>query len=128
MPTTTKIPKALSAGEELFSLHCRVLGLAPLREYKFHPDRKWKFDFYFPDAKLAVEIEGGTWVKGRHNSGAGFERDAQKYNQAVLMGIFVLRYTTGMVERGDALEDLKAFLKLPEVVGNYDLDSRTEAF
>lgn len=103
--------RALSPGEEAFALHCRAEGLTPEREYRFAPPRKWRFDFYFPDRKLAVEIEGGTGVYGRHQRPGGFEKDAEKYNTAAKMGITVIRYTTRMVMNGTAINDVLEVLK-----------------
>ena len=60
-------------------------------EYKFHPERKWRFDFAFPVAMVAVEVEGGTWIGGRHTNPKGFEADTEKYNTAESMGWHVLR-------------------------------------
>ena len=42
-----------------------------VREYRFHPDRKWRSDFCWPaeDVRLFVEIEGGIWTDGRHVRG-----------------------------------------------------------
>lgn len=102
------IPQALSKGEEAFALHCRAENLHPEREYMFHPTRKWRFDFYFPAHRIAVEIEGG--YGGRHQRRAGFEGDAYKYNAAARMGILVLRFTTSMVLRGDAINDVLEML------------------
>jgi hypothetical protein len=73
---TVKIPKALSPGEEAFAMHCRVEHLTPEREYQFHLLRLWRFDFAWPEKKIAVEVEG----RGRHQSVSGFEADAVKYN------------------------------------------------
>jgi very-short-patch-repair endonuclease len=63
-----------------------------VRELRFDKvnKRKWRFDFSFTDVKLAVEIEGGRY-KSRHRSIEGFERDAEKYAEAVLQGWTVLR-------------------------------------
>jgi len=101
-----KLPKALSPGEEAFALHCRAEKLEPIREFQFHPQRKWRFDFAFPAEKLAVEIEGGLFVGGGHSRGKGYESNLEKYNQAVLMGWRVLRYSTDMVMRGDAINEV----------------------
>jgi len=70
-------------------------------EFKFHPVRKWRFDFCWPERKLALEIEGGAFVGGRHTRGAGYEKDIAKYNEATALGWRVLRATTGMVKRGE---------------------------
>ena len=101
------IPQALSPGEEAFALHCRVEGIDPQREYLFHPERKWRFDFAFRSVMIAVEIEG----RGRHQSFGGFESDAEKYNAATEMGWAILRYTPAMVMRGDAINQVLRMLK-----------------
>ena len=97
------IPAKLSPGEEAFALHCRAEKLNPVREYMFHPKRKWRFDFAFPDKKLAVEIEGGTWNEGRHNRGSSIENDFEKYAEAAVLGWRVMRFSTGMATRGEAI-------------------------
>jgi len=66
---------------------------APEAEYRFHEKRKWRFDFAWPDSMVAVEIEGGTFVRGRHTRGMGHHKDCEKYNQATLLGWRVLRFT-----------------------------------
>lgn len=103
------IPRKLSPGEEAFSLHCRAefhpVNL-PVREFRFHEKRMWKFDFAWPEHKLAVEIEGGVFKAGRHSRGAGYEKDAEKYNTAAKMGWTVLRYSTDMVYAGTAISDV----------------------
>lgn len=102
---TPKLPKALSPGEEAFALHCRVhLQMAFVREWQFHPKRKWRFDFAWPSRMIAVEIEGGNG--GRHQRRSGFEGDCHKYNAAALLGWRVLRYTTAMVMDGTAINQV----------------------
>lgn len=102
----TRISKALSAGEEAFALHCRAEGLRPEREYRFDPARRWRFDFAFPDSRVAVEVEGGTWIAGRHNRGSSIAKDFEKYNAACHAGWRVYRYTTEMVMDGTAINDM----------------------
>lgn len=63
----------------------------------------WRFDFAYPDLKLAIECEGGTWANGRHSRGAGYEGDCRKYNAAILHGWRVLRFTSGMIASGEAV-------------------------
>lgn len=100
------VPRAPSEGESLFAMHCKVHKLTPEREFKFHPERKWRFDFAFPAEKLSIEVEGGTWSNGRHSRGAGLEADCFKYNSGVLLGWRILRFTTEMVESGAAINDV----------------------
>lgn len=66
----------------------------PERQHRFYPNRRWAFDFAWPLYKVAVEIEGGVWSGGRHTRAAGFIKDCEKYNAAVLMGWRVLRFPT----------------------------------
>ncbi len=55
--------------------------------------RKFRFDAANPTQKIAIEIEGGLWISGRHNRPVGMEQDMKKYNAAVLDGWRVLRYS-----------------------------------
>jgi very-short-patch-repair endonuclease len=75
-----------------------------LREHRFHPERKWRFDFYFPEAKVAVEVDGGIYgaKPGRHNRGVGMEADNEKLNAAVSMGIVVLRFGPEALKKDEA--------------------------
>ena len=98
--------------EETFLLHIKAEGLPePEREYRFHPVRRWRFDFAWLDVKLAVEIEGGVYSGGRHTRGAGFENDAEKYNEAGLFGWTVLRFTKSGIDSLYAIDTVKAELE-----------------
>ena len=78
----------------------------PIREYRFC-DRRWKFDFAYPDIKLAVEVEGAIWTGGRHTRGVGFMNDCEKYNKAQLLGWIVLRYTSEDIKNLKAINEIK---------------------
>ena len=94
----------MSDAEEALMFHFRAAGVPlPSREYAFTEKRRWRFDFAWPARKLAVEIEGGIFSGGRHTRGSGFEKDCEKYAEAVLAGWRVLRVTTAMVTDGRAL-------------------------
>lgn len=102
----SKIPKAPSPGEAAFSLHCKAEGLIPAHEYHFCEGRRWRFDFAFVGQKIAVEVEGGTWIGGRHTRGSSFAADCNKYNRAALLGWRVLRYPTEQIMDGTAINDV----------------------
>jgi len=68
------------------------------REHRFHPERKWRFDFAAPNAQVAIEIEGGVFVRGRHSRGKGMIADMHKYNSATSRGWKVIRVTPQMFE------------------------------
>jgi hypothetical protein len=65
----------------------------PIPEHRFHPTRRWRFDFAWPAVYVALEIEGGVWTRGRHTRPAGFLRDLEKYNTATSLGWSILRCT-----------------------------------
>lgn len=100
----------MSQLEAELDLQFRAIRLCPVREYRFHPSRKWRFDYAFPEHKLAIEIEGGVWTGGRHTRGSGFVKDLEKYNQAVLLGWRVLRFSGQMVKSGEALASITTML------------------
>jgi hypothetical protein len=81
-------------------------GLVPVMEHKFHPTRKWRFDYAFPESMVAVEVEGGVWTGGRHTSGAGFLKDMEKYNTALLHGWRVYRVTPKTLTSRDTITDI----------------------
>ena len=97
----------MSTGEALLAWQLTQAGITFMRERRFHSQREWRFDFALQLDRVAVEVEGGTWARGRHTRGAGFEQDCEKYNEAVLMGWRVLRFTTAMVEDGRALQTIE---------------------
>ena len=101
----------MSEAEDTLLYHVQVSGMPiPEREYRIHPVRKWRFDFAWPDNHLAVEVDGGAYSQGRHTRGRGFENDCTKINTATLLGWRVLRYTPGMIDRGEAIADIERAL------------------
>jgi very-short-patch-repair endonuclease len=100
----------VSALEETLALHFRAVGLAPVREHKFHPKRQFRFDFAFLEEKIAIECEGGSWVGGSHTRPERFERDCEKYNEAAILGWAVLRFTKSMIDSGMALRQIEQAL------------------
>jgi hypothetical protein len=111
---------SVSEVEEQMLVQIRNSGLPePVREHRFHPVRRWRLDFFWlcPDHvisnsyDLALEIEGGTFMaRSRHTSKTGFEKDVEKYNEALMHNILVLRATTTHVKDGRAIEWVKGIM------------------
>src|SRR5688572_6297876 len=101
-----------SPAETLLAVQLEQAGIPFEREKKFHPTRRWRADFIvwhpaYSGFRMAdrtaflIEIDGGSWVAGRHTRGSGFEKDAEKQNAAAELGYRVLRYTPRMIESGE---------------------------
>jgi very-short-patch-repair endonuclease len=87
------------------SLVWKMAGVPdPVEEFRFHPRRRFRFDFCWVDLKLALEVEGGAWTGGRHVRGKGFIADLEKYNEALCLGWRVLRVTPQQLQSGKAAE------------------------
>lgn len=107
----------MSELEETMAGSLRLNGLpGGVREYPFAESlkRKWRFDFAWPEVKVALEVEGGQWSRtaGRHQRGKGMEKDIEKYNMAALLGWVVIRASTDMVNDNRAADVVRAALLL----------------
>lgn len=95
-----------------FDRQCQLAGLpVPVAEYRFHPSRRWRFDYAWPDRSIAVEVDGAVFTGGRHTRGSGYEKDLEKLNEAICLGWQVVRVSTGMVRDGRALAWVERILK-----------------
>lgn len=93
---------------DVFTVICKTdLKVECVKEFKFHPARKWRFDYAVPEHKIALEVEGGVWTGGRHTSPKGFLGDIEKYNTATLMGWRVFRTTPDELYRKKTIDLIK---------------------
>ena len=87
----------------------------PVREYRFAPPRRWKFDLAWPGQKVAFEIEGISFRgKSRHRTPTGFIGDCEKYSTAATMGWLVYRSPTVWFDPGSK------FWRADEVVADLE--------
>ncbi len=101
----------LTPEQRAFLAACAAHGLPePVPEYVFAAPRKWRFDWLWADADVALEIEGGAWTEGRHVRGKGYLNDITKYNEAQLAGFVLLRCTPDDVKSGAAFALVKRAL------------------
>ena len=90
----TRQTKPQTPKTDFFTLLCRSdLKVECVKEHKFHPTRKWRFDYAIPEHKIAIEIDGGVWTQGRHTRPQGYLNDMEKFNAAAAMGWVVLKFT-----------------------------------
>ena len=94
----------MSLLEDLLAWQIKVAKLPePVREHRFAKPRRWRFDFAWPERMIALEVDGGTWVNGRHSRGSGVAADCEKASRAAILGWRVLRVTGDQVKSGEAL-------------------------
>ncbi len=88
------------------------LNLASLfvREFKFHPQRKWRLDLYASAYQFGIELHGGIFSGGRHTRGSGFRDDREKMNAAVELGISVLEYWPQAIADGSAAAQVERII------------------
>lgn len=92
---------------------CRTLDLpTPEAEWRFAYPRRWRFDFAWVAWKVALEIDGGVWVKGRHTRGSGFVKDMEKFNEAAARGWRIVRCVPNGIP--DAMAVVKRCLRSSE--------------
>jgi very-short-patch-repair endonuclease len=98
--------------EDTFLFQVRALGLPePEREVVAVPGRKFRFDFCFREARLLIEVNGGTFTRGGHSTGLGIRRDYEKANLAQLAGWRVLNFDGNAVKSGAAVEMVRKALE-----------------
>ena len=90
--------------ERQFQLMWDIIGKgysSPKTQFIFDPIRKWRFDFAWPEFKVAVEIDGGVFQKKAtgHRSIGGIVDSMEKQNAAQLQGWCLLRYHVNDLER-----------------------------
>src|SRR4051812_46647081 len=79
--TKSAVQKQLEAAaaairhETFYAMLRRLRVPLPVTEHRFHEARQWRFDYAFVAQKVAVEVEGGVWTRGRHTRGKGFLED-----------------------------------------------------
>ena len=79
----------LSESELEAKFYNLTIHLKPAQQHYFHPERRWRFDFAWPEHKLAVEIQG---FGSGHNSYTGMSSDYEKHNEALRLGWRILYF------------------------------------
>ncbi len=74
-----------------FDRLCYLMHLpVPVPEFRFAPPRRWRFDWAWPEKHVALEVQGGLFVAGRHSRGAALVKEHEKLNEAAAQGWRVL--------------------------------------
>lgn len=99
-------------------------GMKVMREYRFHPTRRWRFDYAFPDYKVAVEFDGLFGGKA-HTSVRMVAKDSEKMNQAALLGWIVVRVNSQSLRDQSGYRDIEQAIALGHLA-NHNKDTSDE--
>lgn len=106
--------KSKQPTKDLFTTICNTdMGIEVVKEHLFHPTRKWRLDYAVISHKIAIEVEGGVFTRGRHVRPIGFLNDIEKYNSATLLGWRIFRVTPDDLLRTKTLNMLKEAISNP---------------
>lgn len=100
----------MSQLEDLFAFQLRALGIKFEREVRFCETRH-RLDFVV-EGKLAVEIQGGTYIQGGHSRGKAQANDARKNYLALKAGYRILYLTTDHIKSGLGVKWLQDLLAM----------------
>jgi hypothetical protein len=68
------------------------------RYAKSKRSKRYRLDFAHPNSRTGIEIQGGVYMRGRHVTGSGYERDCRKYNLAYTSGWTIFLLTSTMAK------------------------------
>jgi very-short-patch-repair endonuclease len=110
MPAIKRVP--VLTREAKFLLMCRARKLpVPVPEYRFHPVRKFRLDWAWPEHRVGLEVDGGVWSGGAHGRGTGITRDQEKTNLAAGEGWRILRCVPSKLATMDTLDHIARALR-----------------
>jgi hypothetical protein len=101
--------EAREATQRHFALLCAVHEIPePIFEYHFLKGRRFRFDYCWPKLKVAIDQDGGTWIRGHHANPKQMGVDREKSNLAALHGWRFFRFTPAQIRSGEAIEWIRA--------------------
>lgn len=104
-----------------FESWCRLHGPPLEEEFRFNaPHTRHRLDFAHLQTRTAIEIEGGTFIRGRHNRGPGYNLDLKKYNLVAALGWHLFRLDTKMVKEDSHYIQIMRFIHKAEVYAMAD--------
>ena len=105
--------------EAILAFQLRALKIDHETQFRFHPERRWKFDFAIPKFQLGIEVQGlaaptyskrGKLQLGGHQSIPGIKNDLEKYDEALRLGWKVYCCEQDMVITGRALKTIQILI------------------
>ena len=103
--------------EEMFAQQVADWGLPlPTREEMIIPGRNHRYDFCWRKYRLVVEINGGTFSRGKsgHNSGVGIARDYWKVRRAQDNGWTIYPFDVKAITNKEAIAEVAEYIEQKE--------------
>lgn len=101
--------------EDKLALDLRACGVPPaLREHRFAAPRRWRFDFAWRESMLAVEVQGGLWIYGRHQRPEALLAEHEKLAAAAALGWRVMFVSAETIGSGAAVRWIERALACGE--------------
>ncbi len=97
----TKRPSTGNKYHAVVCALCRAHGWPePVAEVALIPGRRFRCDLVWEAERIVCEVQGGSFVAGRHSRGVGQLRDFEKLNLLTLGGWRVLQISPRQVTDG----------------------------
>jgi very-short-patch-repair endonuclease len=84
-----------------------TIGFAPVREFRAHSIRRWRWDLAYPSQKLVIDIQGARY----HLSAKQNRSDLEKHNAAVEAGYKVLLFPADKIRSPSRVKRCAAQVK-----------------
>lgn len=81
-------------------------------QHRFIEGRQHRFDRAYPEQKVAVEVQGGSWSQNGHARPSMVQRDCLKLSMAAALGWRCLPVTEAMIEDGTAVDLIRQALEV----------------
>lgn len=115
----------MTPAQRLLLAQCEPLtrrGYRVVPEHRFSPPRRWRIDVAILDGPtlhatagvtpvLAVEIQGGVYIAGRHSRGAAMEKEYEKLAALAAHGYRLICATPRQVQDGTCWQWIQAALE-----------------
>jgi len=73
--------------------------------------KDWRFDFLFREERLAIEVNGGNYVGGRHSNATALTDEYRKINKAQQLGFRVLIFDGKLIKSREAVRQIAFMLR-----------------
>lgn len=89
-------------------------------QHPITPKRKWALDFAWPKYRIALEVNGGTYNRGRHSRGTGQRNDYEKWSEASILGWLLILVDSKDVKKKVHIERIQRAMEARQHLNHGD--------